>query len=124
MGEGKLAQFANQKYLNLETYKRSGQVVQTPVWFIEDNEVLYVYTRSHSGKVKRVRRNPHVRVVPCSLRGQPKGAWIDGEAKFADAAETERVNQLIKQKYGLQKTWGDLMDKLRRTKRVAIAIHI
>jgi len=68
MSEGKLAQFSNQKYLNIETYKKSGQTVQTPVWFIEDNGVLFVHTMLTSGKVKRVRKNPHVRVVPCSAQ--------------------------------------------------------
>ena len=39
-----LAQFLNQKYINLETYKKSGQAVHTPVWFVQDNGVLYVRT--------------------------------------------------------------------------------
>lgn len=38
-----LAQFANQRYLNLESFKGDGTSVQTPVWFAEDNGVLYIY---------------------------------------------------------------------------------
>ena len=52
-----LAQFSNQKYLNLVTYRKSGTAVSTPLWFIEDRGVLYVRTPAKSGKVKRLRNN-------------------------------------------------------------------
>jgi len=124
MSSDKLAQFTNQKYINLETYKKNGQAVQTPIWFVEENGVLYVRTRLHSGKVKRVRRNPHVRVTPCTLRGQLKGNWIDGEARFAHDAESERANQLFNRKYGLLKKWGDFVDKLKGSRREVVAIQV
>ena len=55
--------FAGHKYLNLETFKKSGEGVKTPVWFAPDPSVrldsrdakLYVYTLGVSGKVKRMR---------------------------------------------------------------------
>jgi len=124
MSEDKLAQFSNQQCLNLETYKKSGQPVQTPVGFVEDNGMLYVQTMANSGKVKRIRKNPHVHIMPCSFRGKPKGSWIDGEASIADAAESERANQLLNRKYGLRKRLGDILYKLKKRKRVIIAIHI
>src|SRR5262245_13309055 len=33
----KLSQFAGEKYLNIETYRKSGAAVATPVWFAEDS---------------------------------------------------------------------------------------
>ncbi len=56
------AAFAGQKYLNLETFKKNGTGVKTPVWFAEDPSAgldssdakLYVYTIGVSGKVKRI----------------------------------------------------------------------
>ncbi len=39
-----LSPFRGQPYLNLETYKRSGQAVPTPVWFVEHEDRLYVRT--------------------------------------------------------------------------------
>jgi PPOX class probable F420-dependent enzyme len=66
-------QFTDQKYLNLETYRRNGTPVATPMWFAEHHGTLYVYSRAEAGKVRRVRQNPRVRVVPCTARGTPTG---------------------------------------------------
>src|ERR1700746_1348985 len=74
--------FAGQKYLNLETFRKSGQGVKTPVWFaaepslkLDSNEArLYVYTVGVSGKVKRIRNNPGVTVAPCDMRGRLRGS--------------------------------------------------
>src|SRR2546421_316307 len=60
------AAFAGHKYLNLETLKKSGDGVKTPVWFAADPSAsldsndakLYVYTIGVSGKVKSIRNNP------------------------------------------------------------------
>ena len=37
-----LDQFANQNYLSLETFKKNGDGVKTPVWFVLDRGVFYV----------------------------------------------------------------------------------
>jgi hypothetical protein len=79
MSHAALAQFANQQYLNLGSYKRDGTPVQTPVWFAEDDGTLYIYTLANAGKVKRIRRNLRVRIAPCTMRGNVTGQW--GEAK-------------------------------------------
>jgi hypothetical protein len=57
MSSPNLGPFAGQKYLNLESVKRDGTPVQTPVWFAEAQSVLYVYTLANAGKVKRIRRS-------------------------------------------------------------------
>ena len=57
MNDSQLAPFAGQKYLNLESYRKNGQAVQTPLWFVEENGVLYVYSLADAWKVKRVRNN-------------------------------------------------------------------
>ena len=40
--EDKLSLFLDQKYVNLETYKKDGTPVRTPVWFMIDNGIIYV----------------------------------------------------------------------------------
>jgi uncharacterized protein len=95
-----LEQFADQQFLNLETYRKDGQAMRTPVWFVEDNGVLYLHTVKNAGKVKRIRRTARVRVAPCDARGSVAGEWIDGEARVLDDADLVRVNQLLDQKYG------------------------
>ena len=65
-------QCSNQKYLNLETSRQSGTPVATPMWCAEHQGLLSVYSRAEAGKVKRLRRDPRVRVVPCTARGTPE----------------------------------------------------
>lgn len=96
-----LEQFRNAKCLNLETYRKNGQAVRTPVWYVVDNNVLFVVTPPTTGKIKRLRANNHVRIVPCNFRGDPKGNWIDATAYFADKSESEKAIVLRKKKYGL-----------------------
>ena len=72
-----LTLFAGQRYLNLESFKRDGTPVQTPVWFAGAHGVLYVYTLTKAGKVKRIRRNPRIRLAPCTMRGTVTGPWVE-----------------------------------------------
>jgi hypothetical protein len=57
--------FEKQKYLNIETFRKNGEGVRTPVWFVQDGEVLYARTIANSGKVKRIRNNGQVKIAPC-----------------------------------------------------------
>lgn len=124
MSVDKLAQFSDQQYVNLETYRKSGQAVRTPLWFVEADGALYMRTPAASAKVRRIRNNPHVRVVPSDVRGNPLGIWQDGEAHLIDADQAEWVNELLKRKYGLLKRLIDLRARLRKTRAVVIAVHL
>ena len=124
MSGNKISQFLNQKYINLETYRKNGQAVQTPVWFAIEDNMIYVRTDNNSGKIKRARNNPHVRITPSNARGQPKGEWIDGEIRIANKAESERANQLLRQKYGLQGRIIRMVNKIRKTRPIVISIQI
>jgi uncharacterized protein len=124
MNNEKLNQFAGQKYLNVETYRKTGAAVATPVWFAEDAGVLYIYSLANAGKVKRIRNNPRVRVMACGMRGEPKGEWVEGSARIIDAAGAERVHRLLEKKYGLMKKIGSLYSKLMKRERATIAIEV
>src|SRR5215472_8241699 len=101
------ADFAGQKYLNLETFKKSGVGVKTPVWFAAEPSVqldsngarLYVYTIGVSGKVKRIRNNPRVKVAPCNASGKVKGDWVGARAAIVTGAEADHGMKLLNQKY-------------------------
>ena len=86
--------------------------------------MLYMRTPAQSAKVKRIRNNPHVRLVPSDVRGKPIGEWVDGEARLIEAAEAEWVNQLVKRKYGLFKRLIDIRSRLKGTQYVVIAVHV
>src|SRR5438132_12331821 len=82
--EDKLFQFAGKKHISLETYRKTGDLVRTPVWFVEENGELFVRTDSDTGKIKRIRNNPRVRVAPCNMRGTVKSDWVEGEARTSN----------------------------------------
>ena len=97
-------QFSKQKYLNIETYRKNGEGVRTPVWFVQDGGFLYVITSATSGKAKRIRNNGKVNVAPCKMDGRLVGEWLPAQAReLADAEGNLRVNQLFDKKYGLLK---------------------
>lgn len=101
MGSDRLAQFSG-KYINLETYRKSGQAVSTPVWFVKENNRIIVVTRSETGKVKRLRNNDRVKIMPSGMRGEPRGEWIEGKARFLDKEELVGAIKERNKKYGLQ----------------------
>ena len=125
------AAFARHKYLNLETVKKNGQSVQTPVWFAADpsarldsNEAkLYVYTMGVSGKVKRIRNNPQVRVMPCDMRGKSLGDWIPARAQIVTGAEADHGMQLLNKKYAPWKQLLDFFARFRPRERIVFAIR-
>ncbi len=124
MSHEALTQFANQEYLNLESCKKDGTPVQTPVWFAADDGVLYVYTLANTGKVKRIRRNPCVRIVPCTMRGTVIGQWVHAEAHIVDAATAEHGHALLLQKYGWKKRLGNMLSGLMNWERVVLALRV
>jgi len=124
MHDHHLAPFAGQKYLNLESFKRDGTPVRTPVWFAEEQGVLYVYTLANAGKVKRIRRNPRIRIAPCTMRGTVTGPWVEAEATIVDTTTTAHGHALLRHKYGWMKRMGDLFSRLMHRERVVIAIRL
>jgi len=123
MSNEKLAEFAGQKYVNVATYRKNGTAVYTPMWFAEEGGELYVYSLANAGKVKRIRNNPRVKIAPCDVRGKPKGAWIEAEARIVDRSAAEHGHKLLNKKYGLLKSLGDFFSKIRKRERVVIAIR-
>jgi uncharacterized protein len=76
-------------YCLLVTFKRSGEPVPTPVNFgLSDDGKLYVRCEPHVAKIKRIRRDPHVRVCPCSFRGKPLGPLTEATARILSESES------------------------------------
>lgn len=119
-----IAQFAKAKYINLETFRKTGIGVRTPVWFAQDNETFYIYTVPNMGKVKRIRNNPKVRIAPCDFRGNLRGAWVDGRARFCEGSEAQHGQEMLRRKYGLLKRIGDFFASFRKRGQVVIAIEL
>lgn len=118
----KISMLSTHAYINLETYRRNGQAVATPVWFtIDGDKMIYVVTRTETGKVKRLRNNSKVRIVPSGIRGQPKGEWLNGIATFATPEQLEHALKQRNKKYGFKARLSGLFS---RTKGNLIGIII
>ncbi len=96
------SQLSGYKYINLETYRRSGEPVVTPVWFTTDASKIFVVTRSQTGKVRRIKNNQKVRVMPSGMRGEPKGEWFEGVARIATPEELKLALEQRNKKYGFR----------------------
>ena len=124
MTTDRLASFRHQKYLNLETFRRDGQGVKTPVWFVlRENGAFYVYTEARSWKVKRIRHTPRVRIAPCDMRGNVTGEWQEATAQIVSGEEAQVANQLLDRKYFLKKIFN-LLTKLNRPPRAMLRIEL
>jgi PPOX class probable F420-dependent enzyme len=123
-------QFANAKYFSLETFRKTGVGVHTPVWFAEDptppsgKTTYYVYTLPDTGKVKRIRNNPKVRIAPCNMRGTLQGSWVEAKARLCSGDEAAKGQTLLLDKYGLQKRIGDFFSGLRGRVQAVLAVEI
>ncbi|MCK9441965.1 MAG: PPOX class F420-dependent oxidoreductase [Methanothrix sp.] len=120
----KLEQFQNKEYIRLETVKRNGLVVPTPVWFVVDDGKLFVRSYASSGKVKRMRNNSHVRVTPSDAVGKPQGVTIDGTAVRANGDIEIKISQLLYRKYGLMKMSFDLWGAIKQLDWAVFAIEV
>jgi uncharacterized protein len=119
-----LEQFRSKKYVSLETFKKNGQGVKTPVWFVfPDETAFYIYTEQDSWKVKRIRNNGRVRVAPSDIRGNVVGEWVDGRAEIIDGEERKTADRLLDQKYFLKKIFN-FLTKINRHKRAMIKVVV
>jgi PPOX class probable F420-dependent enzyme len=97
------AEFQGPKYLSLTSFRKSGVPVRTPVWFAEAEDKLYLFTNPKSGKAKRIRTNPRVRIAPCTMRGRVTGSEFDATARILDSPRSDDARKIMKAKYLLMR---------------------
>lgn len=117
---------ASAKYISLTTFRKDGTPVATPVWVTTEEGYLLVITDGNSGKVKRLRRDQHVTVAPCDVRGNLQGDPVRGVATVITNPELiERAEELVQQRYGMMARVLRLMSKIRGGRdSVVIAITV
>lgn len=130
MSSSDLKRLAGQDFVSLTTFRRSGEGVPTPVWVALDADQLVVTTVDGTGKVKRIRRDGRVELVPCSRSGKVE----DGAEPVAGTATVEtgraeiaRLGDAIKAKYGFQYRAMMVVEKLMsrgRRERVILRITL
>ena len=109
----KIESLSDLKYINLETFRKNGNGVKTPVWFVTENDKIYVITRGSTGKVKRLVNNPKVNLAPCSFKGNIKGDWLSGKTTLITGDEAEKAVKLRKKKYGFKALLAGFMSKAK-----------
>jgi len=73
---------ANARFIDLVTFRRTGEAVGTPVLFVMDADRLLVRTAHDAGKLKRLRHTSAVEVAPSDQRGRHLGPSIPGRARI------------------------------------------
>src|SRR5271157_3517301 len=122
MNERKLDQFLNKEYIRLETFKKDGKIVVTPVWFVVEDGTIFVRSYANSGKVKRMRNNSYVKIAPSDAMGKPHGVTIEGTAVRVDGDKEIKISQLLYRKYGLKKMSFDLWGAIKQLDWAVFAI--
>lgn len=120
-----LLQFEKQQYLNIESFRKNGQGVKTPVWFAQEGNTLHIWTQADSGKIKRIRRDGSVRINPSTASGEPLGEWVDVHAAIFDSTEDiKRTESLFRKKYGWMFSMIGGLAKLRGAKYATIRLQL
>jgi hypothetical protein len=103
----------NAQYVSLGSYRKSGELVETPVWCAHADAAFYVFTAPDSGKVKRLRNGSRATLAVCDVRGKLLGERHPATAVLIDdPEEIERALTLLRRKYGWQMWLFDLGSRL------------
>lgn len=95
-----LEEIEPEKYISVETYRKNGVPVRTPVWFTIKNNQIFVVTRDQTGKVKRLKNNTQVKIATCTIKGKIKGKWVSGDVEILDEEKTKDAVKRRDKKYG------------------------
>jgi PPOX class probable F420-dependent enzyme len=110
-----LAVLSRRHDMALQTRKRDGGWVTTPVNPLVEGDHVYFRTWHTSGKAKRLRNFDEVRFAPSTARGRPTGPWMHGRAVLLDGDDAAHAAALINRRYPLlQGVAVRLFHRLRR----------
>lgn len=122
-GSPALARFAGEKVVQLQTRKRDGTWVDTPVNLVVDGDRAYFRTPGRASKNKRLRNFPEVRIRPCTWAGKPTGASAQGAARLLSGEEAQAAGALIDKKFPVvQRVGVHLAHRLLRTPTLHYAL--
>lgn len=114
-------------YISFATRKRSGEWVNTPVWFAPHDGSYYLFSAGGAGKVKRLRNFSETRIAACTVRGTVTGPWTETSAYvLEEPIDEKKALKALRNKYGWQMLLGDFFSKLtgKMAKRAYIRIDL
>lgn len=98
-----ISELSRTRYALLRSYRKSGEPVDTPMWFAAaGNSVLFRTKRGP--KTARLRAHPQVELTACDYRGRKlSGATVfTGTAKILDDVDAAAANRVLHRRYGWQ----------------------
>ncbi|MGL5818308.1 MAG: PPOX class F420-dependent oxidoreductase [Phycicoccus sp.] len=120
-GAGRRHPLADERFVSLTTFRKTGVPVSSPVWIAVDGSDpagLVVITVDHTGKTKRLAHTPAVELRPCDRGGgvAPDAPRYRGTARVSsDPAEVYAVRQVVNAKYGALARLLDVGTRIGRT---------
>ena len=122
----KLRELGDPKYISLETFRKNGEGVRTPVWTVAKDGKLLVWTPGDSWKVKRARNNPRVRLAACDMRGNTEGPWVEGVVASIsdDEGAKKEMSRALRRKYTFQVVFVTLVAMLRGENKGQVVMEI
>lgn len=119
-----LDDLAGEQFVSLTTFRRSGTPVPTTVWLARDGDALVVTTPANTGKVKRLRHDPRVELLPCSRLGRvrPGIRTVTGTAEVLSPAPSHLA--ALRDKYGLQYRILNAVERLTGGRRERVILRI
>jgi PPOX class probable F420-dependent enzyme len=98
--DGDFESLRGHKYAVVVTFRRNGDPVPSPVWFGVDEEgIAYLKTRHNAGKVKRLRHDSRMLIVPSTMRGNPTGPAIRGTGRVLPEEEWTHAEETLAAAY-------------------------
>jgi PPOX class probable F420-dependent enzyme len=122
-----MSAITDEKYVQLTTFTRDGTPKQVPVWVVDLGDKTVGFTTAlDTWKVKRIRHDPTVELVPSNSRGVPKdGATpVTGIAEVVTGDRYEEILTKVKAKYGWQVGLIRFLARLRRQQAVNCAVVV
>lgn len=95
----RLQPFVRQRTILLQTRRRDGRWVATPVSVAVRADRAYIRTYAKAGKTKRLRNFPDVRFSPSTFRGRPTGPAVQARARLLAGDEARMASRLLSRKY-------------------------
>ena len=124
MADPRWAALGAQSFVSLTTFRRNGDPVSTAVWIARVGDELLVTTFVQTGKVKRIRHDARVELLPCDRRGRVfAGDPVPGRARvLTDDDARARMSTAFRRKYPLSSRLAFLVTRMSRKARERRAV--